>query len=399
MLNNMLGVSDSQNDRTQAQVIESLNSHLSVYKASIAPPAEPRIKLTTNIDLKKFSYKLMIIYLSEAFEVLDNRIDEFQSLIQAHYNLEDSTFNNAANRAISEIVAVERVISDTLEERLNVSSLIIETSRRTGAGLRVPLRAESISYKFFPRQIVAVREINASGEYFSVNEVLEMSLLPPATSVSSTIDTLNERLEIEEDGSTNVTHTLNVFISSGPYTADDNLAFKPLQALCEKASESYADVLIMIGPILDLEHPLLASGDFDLPDDPSIEPDKATLPSFDDFAGAVNPYEFSSFPQPSALVGDSPIRFKNKSSAREIVPDAPGRPKTSANQQAFGNRYDFGASLSAAIQAAGTSASERGEGPSRRDPKSKPGKESETPPVVKVQPSPDLVEADWTWSI
>ena len=90
-------------------------------------------------------------------------------------------------------------------------------------------------------------------------------------------------------------------------------------------------------------------------------PRPRSMPSFDDFAGSENPYEFSSFPQPSALVGDSPIRFKNKPCTKEIVADAPGRPKASGNQQAFGNRYDFGASLSAAIQASSTSPGDRGE--------------------------------------
>ena len=219
----------------------------------------------------------MAMHLSEASEVLDDRIDEFQSLIQAHHNLEDSAFGSAANQATSEIIAVGRITSDALEGRLNASSLMLETSRRTGAGLRVPLKVESVSHEFFPGQIVAVRGINASGGYFSVNEVLEMPLLPPAASLPSTIDALNERLGVEEEDSENAAHALNVIVSSGPFTADDNLAFEPLQALCAKAAESYADVLIMIGPILDLEHPLLASGDFDLPDDASIEPDKATL--------------------------------------------------------------------------------------------------------------------------
>ena len=118
-------------------------------------------------------------------------------------------------------------------------------------------------------------------------------------------------------------------------------------------------------------------------------PRPRSMPSFDDFAGAVNPYEFSSFPQPSALVGDSPIRFKNKPSTRDIVPDAPGRPKASANQQAFGNRYDFGASLSAAIQAAGTSLGDRGEVPSRGDAKSTSSNQAGSPPMAQVQPSPD----------
>ena len=218
----------------------------------------------------------MAMHLSEASEVLDDRIDEFQSLVQGHHGLEDSAFGNAANQATSEIIAVGRIASEALEGKLNASSLMLETSRRTGAGLRIPLKIESTSYEFFPGQIVAVRGINASGLYFSVNEVLELPLLPPAASLPSTLDALNDRLGVEE-GSESAANALNVMIVSGPYTADDNLAYEPLQALCEKAAESYVDVLIMLGPILDLEHPLIASGDFDLPDDPSIEPDRATL--------------------------------------------------------------------------------------------------------------------------
>ena len=272
--NNSVAFSERQN---AGQIVETLNDHLPGCDPPIAPPAESRIKLTANTDLKKFSYKPMAMHLSEASEVLDDRIDEFQALLQAHHNLEDSAFGNAANQATSEIIAVGRIASESLEGKLNASSLMLETSRRTGAGLRIPLKVESISYEFFPGQIVAVRGINASGLYFSVNEMLEMPLLPLAASLPSTVDVLNERLGVDEEISESATHAVNVLVSSGPYTADDNLSFEPLNALCEKAAESYADVLILVGPILDLEHPLLASGDFDLPDDPSIEPDKATL--------------------------------------------------------------------------------------------------------------------------
>ena len=84
----------------------------------------------------------------------------------------------------------------------------------------------------------------------------------------------------------------------------------------------------------------------------TFSPRPRSMPSFDDFANLASPYEFTSFPRPSAIVGDSPIRFKNKSAADE-APNAAGKSKSPANQ-AFGNRYDFGASLSAAIQAAGS---------------------------------------------
>lgn len=109
-------------------------------------------------------------------------------------------------------------------------------------------------------------------------------------------------------------------------------------------------------------------------------PRRCSMPSFDDFAGMVPPYEISSFPQPSAVVGDSPIRFKNKPSANDLIPDAPGKPKSSSNQQAFGNRYDFGASLFAATRDTVKSA------PENQSSSQKLG--SEGPSVIKVQPSP-----------
>ncbi|KAL8763690.1 MAG: hypothetical protein Q9184_000585 [Pyrenodesmia sp. 2 TL-2023] len=264
--------------QTPGQVIETLNGHLNVHEPPIAPHPEPRVKLTANTDLKKFRYRPMAMRLSEASEVLDDRIDEFQSLVQAHHGLEDSAFGNAAAQGTNEIIAVGRIASDTSEGKLNAASMVLEMARRTGAGLRIPLKVESASYQFFPGQIVAVRGINASGEYFSVTEILDIPLLAPAASQPLTLEALNERLGVDEADNHNIpSKALNVLVASGPYTADDNVTFEPLHALCQKAEETCADMLILIGPLFDSEHPLLASGDFDLPEDPSNEPDRATL--------------------------------------------------------------------------------------------------------------------------
>ena len=258
--------------------METLNDQLSAQEPPIAPPSESRFKVTANTDLKKFFYKPMAMHLSEASEVLDDRIDEFLSLVQAHHSLEDTAFGNAASQSTSEIVAVGRIASDTVEGKLNAASMVLETSRRIGAGLRVPLKVEEVpSHEFFPGQIVALRGVNASGDYFSVKEVLEIPLLPSAASVPATVDSINERLGVGGDDHSGSTGNLNILLGSGPYTADDNLAFEPLHALCDKASETYADALILIGPLFDTEHPLIAAGDFDLPDDAGIEPDQATL--------------------------------------------------------------------------------------------------------------------------
>ena len=69
---------------------------------------------------------------------------------------------------------------------------------------------------------------------------------------------------------------------------------------------------------------------------------------FDDFSKV-----FSQFSPPISVVGETPPRLRGKT-ASESDPDAPGIAglRKKAPTQAFGNRYDFGASLSAAIQAA-----------------------------------------------
>lgn len=239
----------------------------------MAPFSEARIRPTANTDLKKFGYKPMGMRLSEASEILDDRIDEFASIFQSHYNSDDLTFGSAATQSTSEIIAVGRIASDSLEGKLNPASLVLETSRRTGAGRRVPLKVDSVpSLNFFPGQIVALRGINPSGDYFTVKEILPAPLLPPAASSAVTLDNINERLE---GGDANP--PLNVMVAAGPFTADDNLDFEPLKELCQKAADSYADSVVLLGPFLDIEHPLLASGDFDLPDIKGLDPDTATL--------------------------------------------------------------------------------------------------------------------------
>lgn len=256
------------------QLLETINQHLSAAEAPIAPHAEPRIKVVANTDIKKFSYRPMSMRLSESSEVLDERIDEFISLVQKHHGLEDSAFGNAAAQSTNEIIAVGRIASDTAEGKLNSASLVLEMSRRMGAGLRVPLRVDALmSYQFFPGQIVALRGTNASGLYFTVKEILSLPQLPMPVSAPSVIDNINTKLD-------STSSPLNIMYASGPYTADDNLSFEPLHALCDAATTSSIDALILTGPFLDTEHPLLATGDFDLPDIKSLDTDASTTALF-----------------------------------------------------------------------------------------------------------------------
>ena len=146
MQNSDSGRSAPFSERQNAgQVIETLNGHLPAFETPLAPAAEARVKLTANTDLKKFFYKPMAMHLSEASEVLDDRIDQFQSFVQSHHNLEDSAFGSAASQSTNEVIAVGRVACDNLEGKLKADYLLLEMSRRSGSGLRVQLKVDSFS--------------------------------------------------------------------------------------------------------------------------------------------------------------------------------------------------------------------------------------------------------------
>ncbi|KAI1810948.1 DNA polymerase alpha/epsilon subunit B [Poronia punctata] len=270
------------NERQAAgDVIEVLNEHLKPFEPPIAPFGESRIKLTAASDQKKLNYKTLAMKTSEASEILDDRIDEFMLLVRDHYKIDEEEFGSAASQSTTDIVAVGRIASDSADVKLAPTSLVLETSRRTGNGRRIPLNVKKLEgrYQFFPGQIVALRGINSSGQEFVVGEVLDMPLLHSAASAPEAVEAHRERLRGGPDAmdSDDEPMPLNIMVASGPYSADDNLDFEPLHALCSQAADTYADVLLLCGPFIDADHPLIATGDFDLPDEALAEPDKATM--------------------------------------------------------------------------------------------------------------------------
>ncbi|KAF2225820.1 DNA polymerase alpha subunit B N-terminal-domain-containing protein [Elsinoe ampelina] len=269
------GIAASFADRVNpGQVIESLNSHITSDQTDETIPAESRVKLKANTEISKFNYKAMAMKLSEASEILDDRIDEFTALVQEKHGFPESAFGNPAARSTAEIIAVGRISSDT-EGSINAASLVLETSRRMGAGLRVPLKIDNLPYDFFPGKIVAVRGINASGDSFHVSEIISIPHLSLPASQPSELDTHNARLA----GSSGETsdRPLSLIVAAGPYTTDSDLSYDALNALLDRAATSRTDVVILNGPFLDLEHPLIASGDITLPPSYPAVPDLVTL--------------------------------------------------------------------------------------------------------------------------
>lgn len=206
--------------------------------------------------------------LYESSETLDEKVESFLSLISETHNIPFDEFSDPSSASPGDVIAIGRICSDSVSDgKLNQASLVLESCRRVGAGSRVPLKFDKLeklpesftsqegnSFSLFPGQIIALRGVNPNGKFFSVNEILEIPLLPPAATQKQDLLAINQKC----------IGGLRVMLAAGPYTTHDNLDYEPLTELCQRARDSKPDVLILLGPFIDIEHPMIAEGDFDL---------------------------------------------------------------------------------------------------------------------------------------
>lgn len=232
--------------------------------------------VTANFDPKKYAFRPMYQKLSEVAEQLDEQIDSYADNIVAHYGLQAEEIADPARESQQQVCCVGRIVCDSIEGgRINPSSILLETSRRLGMGSRTKLDLSQLqSFAFFPGQIVAVKGSNAGGGQFRVQEVMETPALPPAAS-----------------GMTDFGRDVTVcLVAAGPFTPDSDLNFEALSQLVQIAKEQRPDQVILLGPLLDVSHPLIRSGDFDPPvavKDENDVADSATCDTLDTLFRAV----------------------------------------------------------------------------------------------------------------
>jgi hypothetical protein len=117
--------------------------------------------------------------------------------------------------------------------------------------------------------------------------------------------------------------------------------------------------------------------------------------AFDDFADgfdATTKYDYAKFSRPvnDYLGSNGPVRLKGVKSAVSIASDNLTRKAPNPNGQAFSNRYDFGASLSAAINAANSAMGDRSGLTMKSQAKAPAPKTSAVKPVQESAPAASL---------
>jgi DNA polymerase alpha subunit B len=122
----------------------------------------------------------------------------------------------------------------TTTARPTATSLVLETSRRLGAGSRVSLNLSGIpSFSLFPGQVVGIRGVNASGAYLAVQEILVPQRLPCPDVTAADL----------------LTRGMRMIIASGPW-GTENGGWEGLDEICRVAQNESVDVLILVYSVL-----------------------------------------------------------------------------------------------------------------------------------------------------
>jgi DNA polymerase alpha subunit B len=131
------------------------------------------------------------------------------------------------------------VVSESTDSKLNPSTCLFMGSREVSQGHVVKLDLSAVNnYSIFPGQVIAV-EGTCTGK----------KLIADALFTDCPLKQL--------DRSNSVVKGFKMMISAGPFTTSNNLDYACLYELLTAVKSETPEVLILVGPFLDVRHPLL----------------------------------------------------------------------------------------------------------------------------------------------
>ena len=179
-------------------------------------------------------------------KLVDERKNRLVKILEDKYGIIAS--NSVYNISNEPVVVVGRVCNESIEGRINEASILLEGSSTHSNSMRVRIDTSKLdSLSLFPGQVIAVEGLNPSGHCITALSVLTGIPKP----VSSTREGGDDKKR-------------KIAIASGPFTTVSDLSFEPLKALVEAAGKSNPDLLVLCGPFVDKDHPIISKGTIDI---------------------------------------------------------------------------------------------------------------------------------------
>ncbi|XP_031269797.1 LOW QUALITY PROTEIN: DNA polymerase alpha subunit B [Pistacia vera] len=206
--------------------------------------------------------RFMYDRIEDRFNALENRIRKHANALVAsgiYEELADPTV--ASQRGV---FAVGMICCDG-EGHLNDKSILLQSSVEHSGGQRIRLDLHKLGqFSLFPGQVVGVEGHNPSGHCFTASKLVDYIPLPTAVDVN--LHPAKKQALDQETHSTELTskaEEISMIIASGPFTTTDNLFFEPLTELLAYARRKQPQLLMLLGPFVDVEHPHIKKGTID----------------------------------------------------------------------------------------------------------------------------------------
>ncbi|KAM7484108.1 hypothetical protein LguiA_000117 [Lonicera macranthoides] len=197
--------------------------------------------------------------IEDKFNFLENRIIKHaRDLVDSGLYEEPLDPTVASQKSV---FAVGMICCDE-EGRLKEKPIFLQSSVMHSGGQRVRLDIHKLSqFSIFPGQVVGVEGHNPSGHCLIASKIMDCLPLPVSADENSNAAKKQALdLEFQPTDPSNKLSELSLIIAAGPFTTTDNLLFEPLAELLAFARRKQPQLLILLGPFIDTEHPEIKKG-------------------------------------------------------------------------------------------------------------------------------------------
>ncbi|XP_057845703.2 uncharacterized protein LOC131055078 [Cryptomeria japonica] len=203
--------------------------------------------------------------IEEKFESLERRIKMFASALAAK---EAHNFSSNVALASQESVFVVGLVCCDGEGHLNDKSIMLEGSVEFSGGQTVRLDLHKLDgFSFFPGQVIGVEGNNPSGHCLVASRLFDSFPTSYPLHLGDSDAPSAKRLAVDRNSTiTSLPRTqksISMLIAAGPFTTTDNLDFEPLIDLLAYARKKQPNLLLLMGPFIDSDHPQIKIGTVD----------------------------------------------------------------------------------------------------------------------------------------
>ncbi|KAI9012347.1 DNA polymerase alpha/epsilon subunit B-domain-containing protein, partial [Hyaloraphidium curvatum] len=244
----------------RGKVEEVYNSHVPFEPSADNPPGcrpDPQVFLNADPPQPAHGFRYMFEKLTAHGEHLDDQIDRFcEHFLALNPHIEELAHPGLPHQ--DPVTTAGRICKDAADP--TSPALFLEPSRRIGNGVRIPLDLSPLlgisgpGFSLFPGQLVAVTGTNPTGGLLTVTEIHKA---PPPPAAATPLSRL--RAMYPDDS-----RPLNLAVAAGPYALEGSLAYEPLEELVAALSREQPDVVLLLGPFVDAQHPMVKNGELDV---------------------------------------------------------------------------------------------------------------------------------------